>query len=249
MDKATFLTQMQNSWSVCQGCMLCQSRRSVVFGYGNPDSQILVVGEAPGFNEDAMGVPFVGPAGQLLDQYLAGVSAHPRLIEMAENEEFPADEVRDILLGTTFYTNVVCCRPPENRDPTPLEISTCLPRLHEIIYTVDPVLIIGVGRIPVEILIGKKVQITKDRGDIYDVEIPGRIGRGTESPHYVTYPMLAVLHTSYLLRQNDFSQPDGMGQRTFQDYLHGMHILDQYNWLHYDIQPPTERIPEKERDK
>jgi uracil-DNA glycosylase len=244
MDKAAYLNAMHQAWSSCQGCMLSQSRNSVVFGYGNPDAQILVVGEAPGRDEDLHGVPFIGVAGQLLDQYLASVSINPRLAEMCEEEHFPANELREILLHSIFFTNVVACRPPENRDPTPGEIATCITRLREIIYVVDPVLIIGVGRISVEALLGHKVQITKDRGTIYDVKIPGRL-----KDSFVTYPMLAVLHTSYLMRQNDFNQPDGMGQKTFQDFLHGMHIIDWFNWLHHGVELPKERTPEKERDK
>ena len=143
MDKSHNLTVMQEAWSSCQGCMLSEKRRSVVFGYGNPDAQILVVGEAPGSNEDREGVPFVGQAGQMLDQFLTIVSVDPQLAEFAEKEEFPPGEMRPILQHYFYFTNVVGCRPPENRTPTPGEISACKTRLHEIIYQVDPVLIIA----------------------------------------------------------------------------------------------------------
>lgn len=234
MDKAQQLELLYHAWSRCQGCMLCEQRRSVVFGYGNPDAQILIIGEAPGANEDREGVPFVGQAGQLLDQFLASVSIDPELIEFAEQEQFPPNEVRNALLHYIYYTNVVSCRPPENRDPTPGEIETCRPRLHEIIYLVDPVLIIAVGRISAEALLNKKVTITQRRGDIVDIEIPGRTGP-------IQYPMMIVLHSSYLLRVNDFNQPGGMAEKTYEDFLLAHRIIDEVNWLHYGIPQPKER--------
>ena len=237
MDKHQNLSALQEAWSTCQGCMLCHERRAVVFGYGNPDAQILVVGEAPGANEDREGVPFVGQAGQLLDQFLTLVSVDPQLASFAEKEEYPATALREALLHYIYYTNVVCCRPPENRDPTPGEIETCRSRLHEIIYTVDPLLIIGIGRISAEALLGKKVTITQRRGDIVDIEIPGRV-----TP--VRYPLLIVLHTSYLLRVNDFNQAGGMAEKTFNDFLLAHRIVDEYNWLHYGIPHPKDRPKE-----
>jgi DNA polymerase len=247
-NKAAWLTEMQKAWSTCQGCKLHPTRRSVVFGYGNPDAQLLVVGEAPGSNEDAVGAPFVGNAGQLLDQYLASVSVNPQLREMSKQERFPPEETRQVLLQTTFYTNVVACRPPENRDPARDEIAACRSRLVEIIYTVDPVLIIAVGRISLEALLGKAAQITRDRGEIFDIQIPGRNNYGHKTQGTITYPCLAVLHPAYLLRVNDFNQDDGMSDKTYYDFLHAMHIIDWFNWLHYGVKRPEER-PKKEKRK
>ena len=86
MDKVARLMELLRMWSTCQGCELHRERNSVVFGYGNPNAQVVVVGEAPGKNEDQQGVPFVGQAGMLLDQYFASVSIHPDLLEMAKDD-------------------------------------------------------------------------------------------------------------------------------------------------------------------
>lgn len=247
MDKVTWLTQMQQGWSNCYACKLGATRKNVVFGYGNPNAQVLVVGEAPGKHEDIEGSPFVGESGQLLDKYLASVSTHPRLIEMSVDGPYEPREARNILLETIFYTNVVACKPPENRDPSRDEIAACRTRLIEIVYTVDPVIIIATGRIALEALLGKAAQITRDRGEVFDVEIPARALQGLPA-RKVTYPCLAVLHPSYLLRTNDFNQEDGMSDKTYYDILKAMRIVDEYNWLHYGIKQPKER-PKQEKRK
>lgn len=245
IDKATWLEQMRMGWSQCQACKLHPTRKNVVFGYGNPDAQILVIGEAPGKNEDLQGAPFVGEAGELLDKYLASTSADPRLIEivdeMGKTGEFNAREAREILLHYVFYTNVVACRPPENRDPSRDEIAACRTRLLEIIYTVDPVIIFVVGRISLEALLGKAAQITRDRGNVFDIEIPARPLQGLPPNRKITYPCLAVLHPAYLMRINDFSQEGGMSDKTYFDILKGMRIVDEFNWNHFQIKQPKER--------
>ena len=252
-SKADWLSQLQTAWSACQGCMLANSRKSVVFGYGNPDAKILIVGEAPGTQEDRQGFPFVGDSGYLLDQYLTAVSVEPGLVEQAgylESEDtlrdYDPEIVRSLLRNSVFYTNAVACRPPENRDPTTTEIATCRPRLTEIIYTVDPALIVCAGRVAIETLVGKKISITKDRGEIFDIQIPGRSIDAEGNTNMVTYPALAVLHPAYLWRVNDFNQRGGMSDKTGMDYLHAMHIVDWFNYLHYDIPRPENRP--KERD-
>lgn len=231
-EKTNHLNALQWNWSNCQACMLCQSRTNVVFGYGNPDAQIMIIGEAPGANEDEKGVPFVGNAGQLLDQYLTQVSAQPDLLdEVARGTD--AGRVRQLLLREYYFTNIVCCRPPENRDPTPKEIEACRSRLLEIIYTVDPMLIITVGGIAISSLLGKKVAITSARGELFEIEVPGRI---------VSYkkPVLAVLHTAFLLRQNDFKQPGGFGEKTYHDFLRAHHILDEHLWRNFGFPRPRD---------
>jgi len=226
---------MQQAWSTCQGCLLCNERTNVVFGYGNPDARFMVIGEAPGMNEDEMGVPFVGHAGKLLDAFFATVSIHPELVEMSKTEEFDYDRIREILLTDIFYTNVVCCRPPENRDPTTKEIEVCRPRLMETIYTVDPILIIATGRIPCESLLQKrKVSITQVHGEVFDITIEGRLIE-------IHYPMMAVLHPSYLMRINDFNQSGGMGDKTYQNMLLAMHLVDWFDHLHRDRDLPTRK--------
>lgn len=242
MSKQHNLDLLQQAWSSCQGCLLHEDRRSVVFGYGNPDAQIVIVGEAPGMNEDREGIPFVGQAGVLLDQYLASVSVDPTLVEFAEDSKFPPTEVRDILRHYIYYTNVVACRPPENRDPATTEQETCIARLHEIIYQVDPVIVIALGRISAEILLGKKCPVISNRGVIKDIEVPGRFGE-------VIYPMMIALHPAYLLRINDFNQgTEGMSGKTYEDILHAHRVVDEYNWLHYGIPTPKGRPKPKAKN-
>lgn len=243
MDKEHALSWLKNAWSDCRACNLCQERTNVVFGYGNPNAQVMIIGEAPGEQEDLSGYPFVGAAGQLLDQYLAQVSIREEIVEvvnqitstrrMAEKIE-AISQLRDHLLDDYYFTNVVMCRPPDNRDPTPKEVEKCKSRLYAQIYAVDPVLIISAGKIATEALIGKKVSITQMRGDMFDIEVPGVSGP-------IRYPVLAVLHPSFLLRKNDFKQKGGDGVKTYNDFVRAMNIIDAFNLRHYDREIPENR--------
>lgn len=241
MNKSEALGELQRAWSSCRGCGLCEQRNSVVFGYGNPDAQVLIVGEAPGETEDRTGMPFVGAAGQLLDQYLGYASIRPEVQELIESinrsksrSEADRRDLRNLLLDEFYFTNVVMCRPPENRDPLPKEMEICKIRLFEQIYIVDPALIVTAGRIATEALVGKKVSITSARGEMFDIEIPGRIQN-------VRYPVLAILHPSYLLRKNDFKQKGGDGVKTYNDFVRMMNLVDKYNEEHYGIPIPANR--------
>lgn len=253
MGKNEYLTAMRQAWSACQGCNLHKERKNTVFGYGSPDAQIMIIGEAPGENEDKSGLPFVGQAGMLLDQYLAEVSARDDVIEIqeafkkqkgqtteAENQRNECRiKLRDLLLQEFYFTNVVMCRPPENRDPTVKEIEACRTRLLEQVYTIDPVLIIAAGRIAAETIVGKKIPITTARGELFDVAVTGR--KST-----FNYPVMAVLHPSYLLRKNDFKQGGGDAQKTYNDFLRAMKIVDEHNLRHFDM-PLPKRRPKLER--
>ncbi len=243
-DKLERLLHLHQQYYNCQGCpTLCTERRNVVFGDGNPDSQLMIIGEAPGETEDAHGLPFIGAAGQLLDQYLGQASwredvqiviDHINAARRQDEKEQNRRQLRQILLDEVYFTNVVMCRPPENRDPIPKEIEACRGRLIEQIYTIDPVLIITAGRIATEALVGKKVSITQTRGELFDVEIPGRI-------HPIKYPVLAILHPSYLLRKNDFRQKGGDAQKTYNDFIRAYNIIDKYNLEHYGMPIPATR--------
>jgi uracil-DNA glycosylase family 4 len=111
--------------AVCTRCRLHQGRTRAVPGEGNPDTEVMFVGEGPGFNEDRQGRPFVGQAGALLERLLASI-------------QWRRDEV--------FIANVVKCRPPDNRDPEPDEIAACAPYLTRQIEALDPALIVTLGR-------------------------------------------------------------------------------------------------------
>lgn len=261
MQKLAMLQTLVNEWSGCTKCqLLCSARKTVVCGYGQYEKvpifdkntgaqlgfggQVMIVGEAPGTNEDEQGLPFVGKAGMLLNQYLASVSARPEVKDVlseitktnsGEKTQALDYKLRQLLIEEFFFTNVVACHPPDNRDPIPAEIAACRPRLMETLYIVDPVIIIGVGRIAVKALVGKDVSITQARGQIFDVPVQGRLVKP------FNYPLMAVLHPSYLMRKNDFNQKGGEGAKTFHDFMKAMKLVDDFNFRNYGIPHPIRR--------
>jgi DNA polymerase len=142
----------------CRACRLCDSRRNTVFGVGNPQADWLVVGEAPGENEDLQGEPFVGQAGKLLDNMLAALKLSRR-----EN---------------VYIANVLKCRPPGNRNPEPEEIAQCEPFLRRQVELLQPKIILAMGRFAVQTLL----QSTEPIG-----RLRGRVHRYHEVPVVVTY--------------------------------------------------------------
>lgn len=158
------LEELARIASTCTKCRLAQGRTQVVFGSGNPDADLMFIGEAPGFHEDKQGVPFVGAAGQLLTKLLTDIG-------------LTRDDVR--------ITNTLLCRPPGNRDPMPDEIEACKPYLKEQIDLVDPRIICTLGNFSTHLLLGRKIGISKIRGQRQ--EWRGRI-------LVPTYHPAAVLH-------------------------------------------------------
>lgn len=154
----------------CQACGLAQARQHVVVSRGNPGARLLLIGEAPGAQEDEQGRPFVGRAGQLLDRMLESVGL---------------DSERD-----AYICNVIKCRPPDNRRPTAAEIAACRPFLLRQIALVDPSLILLVGATALEGVMGIKGGITRLRGQWRTGEGEGLEGRA----------LMPILHPSYLLR-------------------------------------------------
>ncbi len=128
----------------CQKCGLCQARRQVVFGVGNPRAQVMFVGEGPGENEDLQGEPFVGRGGQLLDKYLAAVDLDRRT--------------------NVYIANIVKCRPPQNRDPLPEEQEACIPWLRNQFALLRPQIIVCLGRVAAMRLMKPDIKITKEHG-------------------------------------------------------------------------------------
>ncbi len=128
----------------CRKCDLCKTRTQVVFGSGNPQAEVLFIGEAPGRNEDEQGLPFVGRSGQLLDQYLAAIHL---------------DRATDL-----FITNIVKCRPPENRAPLPNEWDACMPYLREQFKLIRPKIVVCLGRIAAQRLIRPDFSVMKEHG-------------------------------------------------------------------------------------
>ena len=133
--------------STCTRCGLSETRTQVVFGMGNPDAGLLFLGEGPGAEEDAQGLPFVGRSGKLLD----------RLIE----------EEMGLTRNDFYITNVVRCRPPGNRDPLPAEIEACAPWLDATVQLVDPRVVVTLGNFAARRLLGTTDGITRLRGRSY----------------------------------------------------------------------------------
>ena len=136
--------QLKQTCLVCEKCDLCCTRTHVVFGTGNPNAEVLFIGEAPGRNEDEQGLPFVGRSGQLLDQYLKAIHL---------------DREKNV-----FITNIVKCRPPENRDPLPNEWDACIPYLREQFRLIKPKIVVCLGRIAAKRLIDADYRITRQHG-------------------------------------------------------------------------------------
>jgi len=151
-----FTEDFQNSESIdqlystihdCQKCTLGKTRNKFVFGVGNPNAHAMLIGEAPGAEEDAQGEPFVGRAGKLLNDILKAVNL--------KREE-------------VYIANILKCRPPGNRDPQPLEMETCIPYLHKQIELIKPKIILCLGRVAANGLLNKKLSLGDLRNSVYD---------------------------------------------------------------------------------
>lgn len=133
--------------AVCTACRLAETRTQVVFGVGNPEADLMFVGEAPGRNEDLQGEPFVGAAGQLLDRLLLEVMGHDR--------------------SRAYIANVLKCRPPGNRDPRSDEIDACKGYLRRQIELIDPRVVVTLGNFATKLLLNTDTGITRLRGRAY----------------------------------------------------------------------------------
>jgi uracil-DNA glycosylase len=158
----TSMEQIKVHCNQCYRCDLGKTRTNAVVGRGNPNADLMIIGEGPGQNEDETGLPFVGKAGQLLDKILASV------------------ELTD---ADIFISNIVKCRPPGNRTPTQDEMDACRPYLLEQIRMVDPKIIMLSGASAVKGLVGDKRGITKIRGEWLEWE--GRLCMPVFHPAYL----------------------------------------------------------------
>lgn len=160
---------LQDAVSNCRGCALCETRTQTVFGVGNRDADLLVIGEAPGADEDREGEPFVGRAGQLLNRMLAAIGL-PR--------------------GQVYIANILKCRPPGNRDPRPEESLRCQPFLMRQIALIRPRVVLTVGRISAQTLLGTDVPVGRLRARWFELGPEG-------------IPLRVTYHPAYLLRSPD----------------------------------------------
>ncbi len=166
----------------CVRCPLAATRTQVVFGTGNPDAELMIVGEAPGFHEDQGGQPFAGQAGELLERLLAGIG-------------FGRDEV--------YLANVLKCRPPQNRDPLEAEIAACEPHLFRQIELVRPRVVATLGNFATKLLSGRPFGITRVHGQEHEVSFAE-----TTVVLYPLYHPAAALYTPSMLQalEDDFSR-------------------------------------------
>lgn len=163
-------TTLRSTVTGCEACGLCRGRRNTVFGVGNTRARWMLVGEAPGEQEDRLGEPFVGRAGQLLDRMLAATGL-TRAEDEAERQ--------------VYIANVIKCRPPGNRNPLPEEVAQCEPYLLRQVALVQPTLILAMGRFAVQSLLKSSEPIGRLRGRVHD---------------YHGVPLVVTYHPAYLLR-------------------------------------------------
>ncbi|HEY5051927.1 MAG TPA: uracil-DNA glycosylase, partial [Solirubrobacterales bacterium] len=152
-ERRAELVELYKEVSACTKCPLSETRAKTVFGAGDADADLMFVGEAPGAEEDRQGLPFVGRAGQLLNQMLEGIG-------MSRED--------------VFIANVLKSRPPGNRDPQPLEIEACRPYLFEQIRLIEPRVVCTLGNFATKLLSGSPVGITKVRGEPQVRDLGGR---------------------------------------------------------------------------
>ena len=162
---------LRSAVAACTACSLCESRQQTVFGTGHLRAHCMIVGEAPGEQEDAQGEPFVGESGQLLDRMLAALGLSRQ----------PGDAARQV-----YIANTLKCRPPRNRNPTPDELALCQPFLLRQVALVQPRVILAMGRFAVQSLLGSDAPVGQLRGQLHD---------------WHGVPLVVTYHPAYLLRQ------------------------------------------------
>ena len=142
------IIELEKECKKCEKCKLSKTRTNVVFGVGNPEADVMFIGEGPGENEDLQGEPFVGRGGQLLDKMLKAVDL---------------DRKKNI-----YIANIVKCRPPKNRDPEPGEQEECIQWLRNQVKLINPKIIVCLGRISAAKLIKPDIKITKEHGIFFE---------------------------------------------------------------------------------
>ena len=142
------LEDFNNEINSCLSCSLGNSRNKFVFGDGNPNADLMLIGEAPGAQEDKEGIPFVGRAGKLLNDILKAI-------------KFEREDI--------YIANILKCRPPKNRDPLPAEREVCSPYLYKQIELIKPKVILCLGKIAANVMLNNNDSLTKMRGDIHEI--------------------------------------------------------------------------------
>ena len=182
--------ELQATVAACRACGLCASRTQTVFGVGSRQADWMVVGEAPGENEDRQGEPFVGQAGKLLDNMLAAIGLSRQAGDATDSIAYGATSTSaDGPKGTekqgVYIANVLKCRPPANRNPQPDEVAQCEPYLRRQVALVQPRIILAMGRFAVQSLLNTQEPIGRLRGRVHQ---------------YQGVPVIVTYHPAYLLR-------------------------------------------------
>ena len=182
MTRAAELAAYAAETAGCERCPLAATRGQVVFGAGDPDAELMLVGEAPGYHEDQGGEPFAGQTGELLERLLQGIGMQ-------------RDEV--------YLANVLKCRPPQNRDPLEAEIASCEPHLFRQIELIRPRVVATLGNFATRLLSGRPFGITKVHGQEHEVALAA-----ATVVHYPLYHPAAALYTPSMLRalEEDFAR-------------------------------------------
>ena len=182
-------SQLEAAVAACRACGLCAGRTQTVFGVGARSADWMVIGEAPGENEDRQGQPFVGQAGKLLDAMLAAIGlsrqAEDAPESVASSAHLAVAEGQKVLKRGVYIANALKCRPPDNRNPQPDEIAQCEPYLRRQVALVQPRVILAMGRFAVQSLLQTSEPIGRLRGRVH---------------HYAGVPVIVTYHPAYLLR-------------------------------------------------
>jgi uracil-DNA glycosylase family 4 len=181
--RAAALAALAEVVAGCRRCRLCEGRQKTVFGSGDPDADLMFIGEGPGAEEDRQGLPFVGRAGELLTRIVEAIG-------------MTRDQV--------YIANIVKCRPPGNRDPQPDEVAACRSYLERQISLVRPRLIVALGRIAAQTLLGNDLPIGRMRGQWFDV---------------LGVPTMVTYHPAALLRNPALKRPTWEDMQQVRDRL------------------------------
>jgi len=174
--KTKKLEELKKECQSCRKCVLGETRNNIVFSDGNPETaKAILIGEAPGENEDKTGTPFVGRAGKLLNEFL---------------EKAEISRAEDL-----YIINTVKCRPPHNRVPADSEKAACEAYLLKQIETIDPGVMIFCGATALKSFYDKKIAISKIRGEVFNLEIGGKVRK-----------CIPIFHPSYLLRYHSLEE-------------------------------------------
>lgn len=183
--RAAALAAVGEAVASCRRCRLCEGRQRTVFGAGDPDADLMFIGEGPGAEEDRQGLPFVGRAGELLTKIVEAIG-------------MTRDQV--------YIANIVKCRPPGNRDPQPDEVAACRSYLERQVALVRPRLLVALGRIAAQTLLGNDLPIGRMRGQWFEV---------------LGVPTMVTYHPAALLRNPALKRPTWEDMQLVRDRLRG----------------------------